>query len=136
MAAQKAAGFYPCPFEELTKAEKQKFLRFNDLRGTAVTLLTEAGCTIQQVCSITGHTLESATRILRRYLASTEAIARAAILRFEAAPDAAFANQPQTKQPATIGAANNMKERQRDGWYRLPGSNGGPLDPQSSALTN
>jgi len=20
-------------------------------------------------------------------------------------------------------------------WYRLPGSNGGPLDPQSSALT-
>ena len=22
------------------------------------------------------------------------------------------------------------------GWYRLPGSNGGPLDPQSSALTN
>ena len=21
-------------------------------------------------------------------------------------------------------------------WYRLPGSNGGPLDPQSSALTN
>jgi len=21
-------------------------------------------------------------------------------------------------------------------WYRLPGLNGGPLDPQSSALTN
>jgi hypothetical protein len=23
-----------------------------------------------------------------------------------------------------------------EGWYHHPGSNGGPLDPQSSALTN
>lgn len=64
------------------RIEKQAFLHLNDLRGTAVTLLTEAGCTIQQVCSITGHTLDSTTRILRHYLASTEAIAKAAILRF------------------------------------------------------
>jgi integrase len=94
-----AAGFYPKPFAELTKEEKQSFLHFNDLRGTAVTLLTEAGCTIPQVCSITGHTLESATRILRRYLASTDAIARAAILRFENAPETAFANRLQTSAP-------------------------------------
>jgi integrase len=94
------AGFYPSRFDELTKAEKQSFLHFNDLRGTAVTMLTEAGCTVQQVCSITGHTLESATRILRRYLATTEAIAKAAILRFENAPETAFANQLQTTHHA------------------------------------
>ena len=76
------AGFNPRPFDELTKAVKQAFLHFNDLRGTAVTLLTEAGCTIQEVCSVTGHTLESATLILSGYLAMTEAIARAAPLRF------------------------------------------------------
>ncbi len=76
----------------LPKIEKQRSLHLNDLRGTAVTLLTEAGCTIQQVCSITGHTLDSTPRILRHYLTSTEAIGRAAILRFENAPETAFAN--------------------------------------------
>ena len=92
-------------FEDLSKEEKQGFLHFNDLRGTAVTLLTEAGCTIPQVCSITGHTLESANRILRHYLASTEAIAKAAILRFENAPETAFANRLQTTaRPATTSA--------------------------------
>ncbi|MCV2877634.1 tyrosine-type recombinase/integrase [Sedimentimonas flavescens] len=101
-----SAGFYPKPFEELSKEEKQQFLHFNDLRGTAVTLLTEAGCTIQQVCSITGHTLDSATRILRHYLASTEAIARSAILRFENAPETSFANQLQT------GPQSNDRKRQ------------------------
>lgn len=90
------AGFYPRPFEEMTKEEKHGFLHFHDLRGTAVTLLSAAGCTIPQICAITGHTLESATRILRHYLAQTEAIAKAAILRFENAPETAFANQLQT----------------------------------------
>jgi hypothetical protein len=30
------------------------------------------------------------------------------------------------------GKTQNLKGK----WYHLPGSNGGPLDPQSSALTN
>ncbi|MFC3057873.1 tyrosine-type recombinase/integrase [Paenirhodobacter populi] len=101
------ACFYPRPFEELTKEEKQGFLHFHDLRGTAVTLLAEAGCEIPQICAITGHTLESATRILRHYLASTEAIAKAAILRFENAPETAFANRMQT----TAQASNGRKEK-------------------------
>lgn len=104
-----AAGFYPKPFEDLSKEEKQGFLHFNDLRGTAVTLLTEAGCTIPQVCSITGHTLESANRILRHYLASTEAIAKAAILRFENAPETAFANRLQTNAQASAGTDRKTK---------------------------
>lgn len=45
----------------MTKEEKKECLRFNDQRGTAVTLLSEAGATIPQICSITRHTLQSAT---------------------------------------------------------------------------
>ncbi|QCP86499.1 integrase [Cereibacter sphaeroides] len=91
-----AAGFYPRPFAELTKQEKAQHLHFNDLRGTAVTLLAEAGATVPQICAITGHTLASATRILERYLAMTEALSSAAIIAFENAPETAFANRLQT----------------------------------------
>lgn len=34
-------------------------LHFHDLRGTAVTMLWEAGCTPQEIATITGHTLAS-----------------------------------------------------------------------------
>ena len=44
-------------------------LHFHDLRGTAVTLLSEAGCTPQQIATITGHSLKTVHRILERYLA-------------------------------------------------------------------
>ncbi len=46
-------------------------LHFHDLRGTAVTLLSEAGCSPQQVGTITGHSLKTVHRILERYLART-----------------------------------------------------------------
>ncbi len=95
-----AADVDPKPFEELRKEEKRGFLHVNDLRGTAVTLPNEAGRTVQQVCSITGPILDSATRIRRHYLASTEAIANAAILRCGNAPDTACANHPQTTPQA------------------------------------
>jgi integrase len=52
---------------------------FNDLRGTAVTRLSEAGCTIPEIASITGHTLRSATTILQTYRANTKKQATAAI---------------------------------------------------------
>lgn len=54
---------------ELSKAEKAEQLHFNDLRGTAVTLLAAAGVAIPQICAVTGHTLQSATRILEKYMA-------------------------------------------------------------------
>jgi integrase len=53
-------------------------LHFHDLRGTAVTLMNEAGVSIQQVASITDHTMQSATRILERYGAHTRLLAEAA----------------------------------------------------------
>ncbi len=91
-----AAGFYPRPFKVLSKAEKAEFLHFNDLRGTAVTLLSEAKCTVPMICSITGHSLQSVTRILERYLAMTPALSKAAILALQNAPETAFANRLQT----------------------------------------
>jgi len=84
----KAAGLY--------HDDKAIRLHFNDLRGTAVTLLSEASCTPQEVVSITGHTMQSASRILEKYLARTSAISDAAILKFENAKATDFANRLQT----------------------------------------
>jgi len=60
---------------------------FMDLRDTAVTRLAEAGCTIPQICAITGHTLESATTILKHYLSFTQALADGAIAKLVASID-------------------------------------------------
>jgi len=83
-AHMKACGLY-----HVDKSEK---LELRDLRGTAVTLLSEAGCGVPQIVSITGHTLQSAHRILEKYLARTEALSQAAIHHFENATATAFAN--------------------------------------------
>jgi hypothetical protein len=96
-AQMEAAGFYPKAFSELTAAEKRSHLHFNDLRGTAVTLLAEAGATVPQIVSITGHKIQSATRILERYLSITPALSKAAMTAFENAPATKFANQLQTE---------------------------------------
>jgi integrase len=58
-------------------------LHFHDLRGTAVTMLFEAGCTVAEVASVSGHSLAHAQRILDAYLARTRHLADAAILKFE-----------------------------------------------------
>lgn len=50
-----------------------------DLRDTAVTWLARAGCTIPEICAITGHSLQSATRILRHYIDLTGDMADTAI---------------------------------------------------------
>jgi integrase len=71
-------------------------LHFHDLRGTAVTLLSEAGCTPQQIATITGHSLKTVHRILERYLARTRGLAEQAIFSFENSPRTKFANQLQT----------------------------------------
>jgi integrase len=71
-------------------------LHFHDLRGTAVTMLAEAGCTVPQIASITGHSLRSVTDILDRYLARTKGLSSSAMRLFENAPNARFANQLQT----------------------------------------
>ncbi|TPN57145.1 hypothetical protein [Mesorhizobium sp. B1-1-7] len=59
-----------------------------DLRDTAVTWLALAGCTIPEICAITGHSLNSATRVLKHYLAIHPEMADAAIRKMVAWYDA------------------------------------------------
>lgn len=58
-------------------------LHFHDLRGTAVTMLSEAGCTPQEIASITGHSLRYVSQILDRYLARTRELAENAICKLD-----------------------------------------------------
>jgi integrase len=80
----------------LPGADQPVELHFHDLRGTAVTLLSEAGGTPQQIATITGHSLKTVHRILERYLARTRGLAEQAIFNFENSPRTKFANQLQT----------------------------------------
>jgi integrase len=73
-------------------------LHFHDLRGTAITLLSEAGCTTQQIATITGHSLKYVETILKRYLARTRGLAEEAIAKFEASPRATFAHDLEVKK--------------------------------------
>jgi integrase len=76
-------------------------LHFNDLRGTAVTMLAEAGCTTAEIASISGHSQRTAESILDRYLARTSVLAGNAIARLENARRTKFANQVQTGGAST-----------------------------------
>lgn len=58
-------------------------LHFHDLRGTTVTLLFEAGCSVAEAASITGHSLKTAQQILDKYLSRTSVLAEAAIAKLE-----------------------------------------------------
>lgn len=58
-----------------------KGLVFKDMRHTAVTRLAEAGATVQQIASITGHTFKSAQEIIDRYNIRTTTMAREAFQR-------------------------------------------------------
>ncbi len=75
-------------------------LHFNDLRGTAITLLSEAGCTPQEIATITGHSLKYVQAILDKYLARTKGLARRAIAKFEASPGAKFMHDLTTSKVA------------------------------------
>jgi integrase len=59
-------------------------LHYHDLRGTAITMLAEAGCTVPEIASITGHTYDSVNKILEKYLPRTKTLALAAIAKLEA----------------------------------------------------
>ncbi len=57
---------------------------FHDLRGSAVTRLAEAGCTVTEIASITGHSLNDVNAILdAHYLSRSQALSDGAILKLE-----------------------------------------------------
>ena len=88
----------PCTkaWKEASDAAGLVDLHFHDLRGTAVTMLAEAGCTVPEIAAITGHSLKTVTTILEKYLSRTKALAEAAIEKFENAPATDFASRLQT----------------------------------------
>ena len=67
----------------LPNLERPVKLHFHDIRGTTVSLLSEAGCTPQQIGTITGHSLKSVHQILEIYFARTRGLAEQAIRNFE-----------------------------------------------------
>jgi integrase len=71
-------------------------LTFHDLRGTAVTMLAEAGCTEAEIANITGHARKSVSAILEKYMARTTAQSRAAMAKLENSLRTNFANRLQT----------------------------------------
>ncbi|MFG1401985.1 tyrosine-type recombinase/integrase [Xanthobacter sediminis] len=59
-------------------------LTFHDLRGTAVTRLAVAGCTVPEIASLTGHSLKDVEAILdAHYLSRDRALAQSAIAKLE-----------------------------------------------------
>jgi integrase len=59
-------------------------LTFHDLRGTAVTRVSLAGCTVPEIAAITGHSLAGVARILdAHYLHRDPALAASAIRKLE-----------------------------------------------------
>jgi integrase len=70
-------------WNEATKAAGITDLHFHDLRGTAVTMLAEAGCTVPEIAAVTGHSLKHVTHILEVYLSRTRHLADAAIVKLE-----------------------------------------------------
>ncbi|QGP80183.1 tyrosine-type recombinase/integrase [Sphingobium sp. CAP-1] len=59
-------------------------LTFHDLRGTAVTRLAKAGCTVPEIATITGHSLRDVGAILdSHYLSRDSALGESAIRKLE-----------------------------------------------------
>ena len=59
-------------------------MTFHDLRGTAVTRLAIAGCTVPEIATITGHSLRDVGAILdSNYLDRDPMLAESAIAKLE-----------------------------------------------------
>lgn len=59
-------------------------LHFHDLRGSAITRLAVAGCTVPEIATISGHEIGHVQTILDRYLARDPRLAESAIMKLEA----------------------------------------------------
>jgi hypothetical protein len=100
-----------------------------------VTLLSEAGCTPQQIATITGHWLKTVHRILERYLARTLGVAEQAVFNFENSPPTKFANQLQTnckpsRSRTPLGKEKTMRDNKLNGAPRTIRTS----DPQIRSL--
>ena len=97
-------------WEKAATAAKIVDLHFHDLRGTAVTLLSEAGCTPQMIGAITGHSTKTIHSIIGTYLARTRGLADQAIVNFQNSKRTKFANRLQTGVVSTASAKGKTNE--------------------------
>lgn len=95
-ARRRVSGPVAAQREAASRAAGITDLHFHDIRGTAITMLAEAGCTTPQIAAITGHSLKTVTTILDKYLAPTRVLASEAVKLFENARSTEFANRLQT----------------------------------------
>ena len=54
-------------------------LQLRDTRRTSIVALAEAGCTVPEITSISGHDTDECERIIETYLPRTAAMAKAAV---------------------------------------------------------
>jgi hypothetical protein len=85
--------YFAGQWEAACKAANLVDLHFHDIRGTTVTMPAEAGCTLPEIVSITGHTWRRAQDILDKYLARTSKLADSAIAKFENVMETESANR-------------------------------------------
>jgi integrase len=71
-------------------------LHFHDTRGTAITMLAEAGASVPEIAAITGHSYRTITSILEKYLPRTRHLAEMAMAKLENSGRTDFANRLQT----------------------------------------
>ena len=86
--------YFSDQWEYTCKAAGIDHLHFHDIRGTTVTMLAEAGCTLPEIVAITHHSLRRAQDILEKYLARTSRLAESAIAKFENVIETDFAKRP------------------------------------------
>lgn len=105
-------------------------VNFGDLRGTAVTRLALSGCTVPEICAITGHSHTEANAILEaHYLHRDPAIAWNAIRKLEALDigrTGAATTEPECAVPAGTVVVRNISREADD---RQTGRQTGTLVP-------
>jgi integrase len=75
---------FSASFRKTCEAAGIEGLTFHDLRGTAVTRLAAAGCTVPEIATITGHSLKTVEAMLdRHYLSRDVGMAESAIAKLE-----------------------------------------------------
>ncbi len=75
---------FSASFRKTCEAAGIEGLTFHDLRGTAVTRLAAAGCTVPEIATITGHSLKTVEGMLdQHYLSRSIAMAESAVAKLE-----------------------------------------------------
>nr|WP_281397193.1 tyrosine-type recombinase/integrase [Kaustia mangrovi] len=110
--------YFANQWEATCKAAGIADLHFHDIRGTTVTMLFQAGCSLGEIVSVTGHSLRRAQDILDKYLARTSTMADSAIAKMENVLETDFA-----KRSAKRGGEKPAKE-----WRAGEDSNPRPPD--------